>query len=168
MRTSVEDIELLVELSSLLSKYGRKNFQNVIAILSDPITTERIITLLNKSLDLVENEERIITKGGIQEPSEKEILISNITRLLKDKVLFPNTKELDRFIGKYLQGNISTTKKSDKLKIFHYYLKEQNESSLQSIHDLLVHKRQDSLSAYAENNDLSKWSDIILRPREEP
>lgn len=168
MKIDTSDLELLIELMPLISKYGIEKMEKVILLLKNQNSIDDIICILEKSVSLLKSKHEKINHTNKQKDNNVEtannITVETISNILKDRRAFKNIKELDEFIKKYIPQGIHKLKRRDMIEAFSIYIYNQDEKKqkeiLKDINRYLPTKNKKEESC---KNDLKSWSDIIMK-----
>lgn len=155
------DIELLIEFMSLVSKYGRKRVENVIAILKDQQAIDQVIKMLDSSIEIFETHKVSSKKTDFKPVTEEEKNMDKIIRLLKKG--FSSNRRLDEILGKYNNKLTLLKTRDEKLVAFKMYLGSIKNQDLILIYNEIEELFNQHNVTMEETNDLSKWSDIITK-----
>jgi hypothetical protein len=168
------ELNLLVEISKLLKKYGVKSFENLAVQLSKPELTETIASILVKTAETAKEQPSVPVKKPEQlEPSayrqklldlektesEKSALLIKLYDDLITKAILPNMGDIESFA---LANDIPVKKASSRHKTVISFVDNFLSLPLEKAKELIA--TIPPLSR-PDNRSLESWSDIILHSK---
>lgn len=167
MKIDASELELLIELMALVSKFGKRKMEKVISLLQSDDARESTICILEKAINLSnieKNKSACINDLNPEDVTfENNYVIKEILELLNDKSKFRNIKDIDSFIKRYIREGIKTSKRKEKINIFIFYISSLDEPKQREILNELQRYVSDSSKKIINyENDLGSWSDIIV------